>query len=82
MDKKQMDAGIALNKRIEKLEFELRKWQGFVKFRDDVDIMLIEGFQNYQKVDMEFIDVSVLKTLTIAKIEKELKEARLEFSKL
>ena len=85
MTNEQLQNGKKIAEEIEQLEAQLAGWKYSTGF-DYRTITLsanVKGYaRTFDKINPAYIDFKVLKTLTIAHIEKELNELKTEFEKL
>lgn len=82
MTKEQLQNGKELAEKIEKLEAQLLCCKTANRFYFETIDLYSNDRKHYDKIDRKYIDFEVLKTLTIARIEKELNELKTEFEKL
>lgn len=84
MTNEQLQNGAKLAEQIEKLEAQLQGWQLANRFTYQcINLYVSErGGMQLDKIETKYIDFEVLKTLTIARIEKELNELKQQFENL
>lgn len=85
MTNEQLQDGKKLAEEIEKLEAQLAGWKYSTGFYYQTITLSanVEGYaRTLDKITPAYIDFEVLKTSTIARIEKELNELKTEFEKL
>ena len=72
-----------LAEQIGALEAQLEGWKRATCFTYQTITLYSKGDdRSFDKMEAKYIDFEVLKTLTIARIEKELNELKTEFEKL
>lgn len=79
MTKEQMDTANSLYNKIGSLQNQKKIWEDAKCFNS---IELLTKSERYMCVSRYYLDFEVIKTLALANIEKELKEAQAEFDKL
>jgi hypothetical protein len=83
MTNEQLRNGAKLAEQIGALEAQLDGWKRATRFTYENVTLYSEGeHQCFDKIKTSYIDFDVMKTLTIARIEKELNELKTEFEKL
>ena len=82
MTNEQLQNGAKLAEKIATLEAQLLGWQTSKRFYYQTISLYSETGKCYDKMDPKYIDFEVLKTLTIARIEKELNKLKTEFENL
>lgn len=84
MTTEQLQNGAKLAEAIAKLEAQLEGWKAAKRFTyQNINLYVPEqGGRHLDKIETQYIDFEVLKTLTIARIEKELNELKQQFEKL
>lgn len=82
MTTEQLQNGAKLAEKIEKLEAQLLGWKTAKRFYYQTISLYSETGSCYDKINPEYVNFEVLKTLTIARIEKELNELKQQFEKL
>lgn len=83
MTNEQLRNGAKLAEQIGALEAQLDGWKRATCFAYENVTLYSEGkHQCFDKIKTSYIDFDVMKTLTIARIEKELNELKTEFEKL
>lgn len=83
MTNEQLQNGAKLAEQIGALEAQLEGWKRATRFTyDNVTLYSKGDDRSFDKIKSAYIDFEVLKTLTIARIEKELNELKTEFEKL
>lgn len=84
MTTEQLQNGAKLAEAIEKLEAQLAGWKAAKRFTYQNTNLYVpeQGGRQLDKIETQYIDFEVLKTLTIARIEKELNELKQQFEKL
>lgn len=81
MTNEQLEKGQELSHKIEILEKQLKRWKKAIRITgDEICVKYSDGDKS--TVYVKYIDFNIMKTLTIAVIEKELNELRNEFEKL
>lgn len=83
MTNEQLQNGAKLAEKIGALEAQLEGWKRVIRFTYDYVTLYSKGDdRNFDKIKTSYIDFDVMKTLTIARIEKELNELKIEFENL
>lgn len=85
MTNEQLENGTKLAEQIGALEAQLAGWKystGFYYQTITLSANVEGNARTLDKINPAYIDFEVLKTLTIARIEKELNELKTEFGKL
>lgn len=83
MTNEQLQNGAKLAEQIGALEAQLEGWKRATRFTyENVTLYSKGDNRSFDKIKTAYIDFEVLKTLTIARIEKELNELKTEFEKL
>lgn len=83
MTNEQLQNGTKLAEQIGALEAQLEGWKRATCFTYQTITLYSKGDdRSFDKMEAKYIDFEVLKTLTIARIEKELNELKTEFEKL
>lgn len=85
MTNEQLENGKKLAEEIKKMEAQLAGWKYSTGFHYQTITLSanVEGnARTFDKMNPAYIDFEVLKTLAIARIEKELNELKTEFEKL
>lgn len=83
MTNEQLQNGAKLAEQIGALEAQLEGWKRATRFTyNNVTLYSKGDDRSFDKIKTAYIDFEVLKTLTIARIEKELNELKTEFEKL
>lgn len=83
MTNEQLQNGKKIAEQIEKLEVQLAGWQESDRlFFDTISTHEKSGNGRQLNLSREYVDFEVLKTLTIARIEKELNELKQQFESL
>lgn len=81
MTNEQLQNGAKLAEQIGALEAQLEGWKRATRFTYD-NVTLYSNDGNFDKIKTSYIDFDVMKTLTIARIEKELNKLKTEFENL
>lgn len=82
MTNEQLQNGAKLAEKIDALEAQLEGWKRATRFMyENVTLYCKEG-RVFDKIKTSFIDFDVMKTLTIARIEKELSKLKTDFENL
>lgn len=83
MTNEQLQNGAKLAEKIGALEAQLEGWKRAIRFTYDYVTLYSKGDdRSFDKIKTSYIDFDVMKTLTIARIEKELNELKTEFENL
>jgi len=83
MTNEQLKNGAKLAEQIGALEAQLDGWKRATRFTyDNVTLYSKGDNQSFDKIKTSYIDFEVMKTLTIARIEKELSELKTKFENL
>lgn len=82
MTNEQLQDGAKLAEQIATLEAQLLGWKTSKRFYYQTISLYSETGKCYDKINPEYVDFEVLKTLTIARIEKELNELKTKFENL
>lgn len=83
MTNEQLRNGARLAEQIGALEAQLEGWKCATRFMyENVTLYCKEDGRVFDKIKASYIDFDVMKTLTIARIEKELNKLKTEFEKL
>lgn len=83
MTNEQLQNGAKLAEQIGVLEAQLEGWKRATRFTYENITLYSKGDdRSFDKIKAAYIDFEVLKTLTIARIEKELNELKTEFEKI
>lgn len=83
MTTEQLQNGKKIAEKIDQLETQLAGWNESDRlFFDTIPLHEKSGNGRQLNLSREYVDFEVLKTLTIARIEKELNELKTEFEKL
>lgn len=84
MTTEQLQNGAKLAEKIEHLETQLAGWKAAERFSYQYTNLYapLQGGRQLDKIETRYIDFEVLKTLTIARIEKELNELKQQFESL
>lgn len=83
MTNEQLQNGAKLAEKIGALEAQLEGWKCAIRFTYDYVTLYSKGDdRSFDKIKTSYIDFDVMKTLTIARIEKELNELKIEFENL
>lgn len=84
MTNEQLQNGAKLAEQIAKLEAQLQGWELANRFTYQFTNLYVSerGGMQLDKIETKYIDFEVLKTLTIARIEKELNELKQQFENL
>ena len=82
MTNEQLQDGAKLAEQIATLEAQLLGWKTSNRFYYQTISLYSETGKCYDKINPEYVDFEVLKTLTIARIEKELNELKTKFENL
>lgn len=83
MTDEQLQYGAKLAEQIGELEAQLVGWKRATRFTyENVTLYSKGDARNFDKIKTAYIDFEVLKTLTIARIEKELNELKVKFESL
>lgn len=81
MTTEQLAIGKELAGQINKLETQLAGWKSAVKFRnEEITVRSIDGYEICVK--LKFVDIEIVKAISIASIEKELKELKEQFKNI
>ena len=83
MTNEQLKNGAKLAEQIGALEAQLDGWKRATRFTyDNVTLYSKGDNQSFDKIKTSYIDFEVMKTLTFARIEKELSELKTKFENL
>lgn len=84
MTTEQLQNGAKLAEQIEHLETQLEGWKAAERFSYQCINLYVpsQGGRQLDKIETKYVDFEVLKTLTIARIEKELNELKQQFESL
>lgn len=83
MTNEQLQNGAKLAEKIGALEAQLEGWKRATRFTyENVTLYSKGDNQSFDRIKTSYIDFDVMKTLTIARIEKELNELKTEFENL
>ena len=83
MTNEQLQNGAKLAEQIGALEAQLEGWKRATRFMyENVTLFCKEDGRVFDKIKTSFIDFDVMKTLTIARIEKDLNKLKTEFENL
>lgn len=83
MTTEQLENGAKLAEQIGALEAQLEGWKRATRFTYERITLYSKGDdRSFDKMKTAYIDFDVLKTLTIARIEKELNELKQQFESL
>lgn len=83
MTNEQLQNGAKLAEQIGALEAQLEGWKRATRFTyDNVTLYSKGDDRSFDEIKTSYIDFDVMKTLTIARIEKELNELKTEFENL
>lgn len=83
MTNEQLQNGAKLAEKIGALELQLEGWKRATRFTYDNVTLYSKGDNlSFDKIKTSYIDFDVMKTLAIARIEKELNELKTEFENL
>lgn len=83
MTNEQLKNGAKLAEQIGALEAQLDGWKRATRFTyENVTLYSKDDNQSIDKIKTSFIDFDVMKTLTIARIEKELSKLKTDFENL
>lgn len=83
MTTEQLENGAKLAEQIGALEAQLEGWKRATRFTYAQITLYSKGDdRSFDKMKTAYIDFDVLKTLTIARIEKELNELKQQFESL
>lgn len=83
MTNEQLQNGAKLAEKIGALEAQLEGWKRATHFMyENVTLYSKGDDRSFDKIKTSYIDFDVMKTLTIARIEKELNELKTEFENL
>lgn len=83
MTTEQLENGAKLAEQIGALEAQLEGWKRATRFTYEQITLYSKGDgRSFDKMKTAYIDFDVLKTLTIARIEKELNELKQQFESL
>lgn len=83
MTNEQLQKGKTLSEQIGALEAQLEGWKRATRFMyENVTLFCKEDEWVFDKIKTSFIDFDVMKTLTIARIEKELSKLKTDFENL
>lgn len=83
MTNEQLQNGAKLAEKIGALEAQLEGWKRATRFTYENITLYCKGDdRSFDKIKTSYIDFDVMKTLTIARIEKELNELKTEFENL
>lgn len=83
MTNEQLQNGAKLAEQIGALEAQLEGWKRATRFTyENVTLYSKGDARSFDKIKASYIDFDVMKTLTIARIEKELNELKTEFENL
>lgn len=83
MTTEQLENGAKLAERIGALEAQLEGWKRATRFTYKRIALYSKGDdRSFDQMKTAYIDFDVLKTLTIARIEKELNELKQQFESL
>lgn len=83
MTNEQLQNGAKLAEKIGALEAQLEGWKRAIRFPYDYVTLYSKGDdRSFDKIKTSYIDFDVMKTLAIARIEKELNELKIEFENL
>ena len=83
MTNEQLKNDAKLAEQIGALEAQLDGWKRATRFTyDNVTLYSKGDNQSFDKIKTSYIDFEVMKTLTIARIEKELSELKTKFENL
>lgn len=81
MTNEQLNKGQELFHKIEILEKQLKRWKKAIRIPGN-EICVTDSDGDKSMVYVKYIDFNVMKTLSVAAIEKELIELKNEFAKL
>lgn len=83
MTNEQLKNGARLAEQIGALEAQLDGWKRATRFTyDNVTLYSKGDNQSFDRIKTSYIDFEVMKTLAIARIEKELSELKTKFENL
>lgn len=83
MTNEQLKNGARLAEQIGALEAQLNGWKRATRFTyDNVTLYSKGDNQSFDRIKTSYIDFEVMKTLAIARIEKELSELKTKFENL
>lgn len=82
MTNEQLQNGAKLAEQIATLEAQLLGWKTAKRFYYKTISLYSETGKCYDKINPDYVDFEVVKTLTIARIEKELSKLKTEFENL
>lgn len=83
MTTEQLENGAKLAEQIGALEAQLEGWKRATRFTyERITLYSKDDDRSFDKMKTAYIDFDVLKTLTIARIEKELNELKQQFESL